>query len=468
MANTTEQATIWRKMSAPQPASRAHAAARQHRPLNSLGVSIRWKSGRGSALFEVETRDGPVTLELRSEAAGGAELIAYGASDSTERFLRNTLLGQALLVAEPSEHHVLEYFSEAASSRTVLDRVAGWAQHLEVESSALELLKVGKPHPTSDPVAAFWWDKQSNFGDSIGPWVISAYSGRPAVNARFMKVPGRTLVSVGSVIQMVKRPNADIWGSGLIREVNEKHLNDLTQLKGVRVHAVRGKLTHAQLTSQLGWDVPEVFGDPALLLPRVYSPTRGNAGSSGVSFVPHYSHRKWLGELSTDGVNVVDVRNDLTTVIDQIAGSEICVSTSLHGLIIAQAYGVPWVWLNVTDEALAGARFKFDDYFSTLDASSVAEHQMLSTDLGTLDLLKVSEQATLPRLTIDLDALEAALPITGPRSLEPVMPKADVKFSWSGYPLRTRLSVRRTELGFIGKRVIKSARRRVSRVFSSK
>ncbi|WP_241464951.1 polysaccharide pyruvyl transferase family protein [Nesterenkonia sp. LB17] len=407
-------------------------------------------------------------MELRTNEAGGAELIAFGESDSSERFLRNTLLGQALLVAEPREHHVIEHFSETASSRTVLDRVAGWAQFLISESSALELLKAGKAHPTRNPVAGFWWDKRSNFGDSIGPWVISAYSGRPTVNARFMKVPGRTLVSVGSVIQMIKRPNADIWGSGLIREINEKHLHDLTQLKGVRVHAVRGKLTHAQLTSQLDWDVPEVFGDPALLLPRVYTPTVENVGTSGVSFVPHYSHRKWLDSLSTDGVSVVDVRNDLTTVIDQIASSDICVSTSLHGLIIAQAFGVPWVWLNVTDEALAGARFKFDDYFSTLDASVVAEHQMVSTELETLELLKVSKQATLPRLSIDLDALEAALPITGPRSTEPAMPKAKVKFSWSGYPLRTRLSARGNDLGLFGKRVVRSGQRRISKMFSEK
>lgn len=455
-------------MSAPQPASRAHAAARQHRPLSSLGVGIRWKSRRGSAVFELETREGTVTLELRTKADGGADLIAYGESDSAERFLRNTLLGQALLVAEPDEHHFIQDFSETATSRTVLDRIAGWAQFLQMESSALELLKAGEPHPTKNPVAAFWWDKRSNFGDSIGPWVISAYSGRPVVNARFMKVPGRTLVSVGSVIQMIKRPNADIWGSGLIREIHDKHLTDLSRLKGVRVHAVRGKLTQAQLSSKLDWEVPEVFGDPALLLPRVYTPAFKKAGTSGVSFVPHYSHREWLGTLSTDGVDVVDVRNDLTTVIDQIAGSDVCVSTSLHGLIIAQAYGVPWVWLNVTDAALAGARFKFDDYFSTLDSSAIAEFQMASTELGTLDLLKVSRQATLPRLTIDLDALEAALPLTGPRSPEPLMPKADVQFSWSGYPLRTRLSVMRTDLALYGKRLVKSGRRRVSSMFSSK
>lgn len=446
-------------MTAPQPASRAHDASQLHPALTALGVKSRWMPHDASTVFAFEMEEGTAKLELRTRGSGqGADLVARGESEPVQKTLRNILLGQGVLVAEPDERVILDHYSPSTTSHEVLGVVAAWIQYLQMESSALLALKNGGSHPARNPVPGFWWDKRSNFGDAIGPWIISSYTGRPVVNARFMDRPERTLVSVGSVIQMVRKPRADIWGSGLIREINEKHLQDLKGLQDVRVHAVRGKLTREQLVSHLGWEVPEVYGDPALLLPRVYRPKGSGSSRSGVSFVPHYSHRKWLGNLRTQDVDVVDVRDDLTTVIDQIAGSEVCISTSLHGLIIAQAYGVPWIWLNITDESLAGARFKFDDYFSTLDRTAVAESQLTSRDFPELDLAEVAKEATLPRLQIDLDLLEQALPLDIVPGEQRSLPEERPVFSWAGYTWKARISAFRPSLAH-------RARRRLRRTF---
>lgn len=394
------------------PVHRTYPSARGNDTLAALGVTSRWNLERSSTTFEFDIEEGVARLELCSEgAAGGTRLVAHGESAPVQKALRSLLLGQAKLTAEPIEHHWLRDFQPSTPYESIIRVITSWVDYLRSESMALSLMKKGEGHPHSDPVHAFWWDIRSNFGDVIGPWLISAYTGRKVVNARFMKNPGRTLVSVGSVIQMIKRPGADIWGSGLIREINDKHRMDLERLQGVRVHAVRGRQTRDQLVSQLGWEVPEVYGDPALLLPRVYRPDSDEPAKSQISFVPHYAHRKWLGSLNTHAASVIDVRDDLTTVVTKIAASRACISTSLHGLIIAQAYGVPWVWLNVIDETLAGARFKFDDYFSTLETPSVAEYQITTADITTLDLTEIAQRATLPKLRIDLDALEQAFPI---------------------------------------------------------
>ena len=55
-------------------------------------------------------------------------------------------------------------------------------------------------------------------------------------------------------------------------------------------------------------------------------------------------------------------------MVEAIASCEVVLSQSLHGLIVADALGVPNVWIAPTGD-MVGGRFKFDDYFSTLDAA---------------------------------------------------------------------------------------------------
>src|SRR5699024_7396414 len=87
-----------------------------------------------------------------------------------------------------------------------------------------------------------------------------------------------------------------------------------------------------------------------------------------VAVVPHYSHKRLISEelVERSGCKFVDVEQGPQDVASEIAGAKAVVSTSLHGLIFAQAYGVPWLWLKISDRHLAGQDFKFEDFFSTL------------------------------------------------------------------------------------------------------
>ena len=51
-----------------------------------------------------------------------------------------------------------------------------------------------------------------------------------------------------------------------------------------------------------------------------------------------------------------------TDIIDSIAGSEFVVSESLHGLIVAEAYGVPSVWVELTEHPDWWS-FKYNDFY---------------------------------------------------------------------------------------------------------
>ncbi|WP_407669987.1 polysaccharide pyruvyl transferase family protein [Ornithinimicrobium ciconiae] len=147
-----------------------------------------------------------------------------------------------------------------------------------------------------------------------------------------------------------------VWGAGSL------HGQPLA-LPEAQFLAVRGELTRELV------DAPgdPALGDPGILvshfLPR--PPLRWRVG-----IVPHHFHEDdtlWdrLAIAAGPAVRVIDVRRGPTAVLRDIARCAAIVSTSLHGLITADAYGIPAVWTRRAPD-LWGGRFKFDDYESVL------------------------------------------------------------------------------------------------------
>ncbi len=384
-------------------------------PLVALGVQpqgkasqealeLRFTLPQGSCLWRVSAVDDALVLDVR------------GTCDETRRILRNALVVQGGLSQGSEEHHVLEEFAGKASARLIGKTIAGWTQRIQAYAKDDHSL-----HTTEHPrnlveELGMWWDGRANFGDLIGPWLVETMTGKPIINARFAVTESAVLSTVGSIIHMITHDRTDVWGSGLMYPPTPRQIKRLGRLRDVRVHAVRGKKTRESLIQALGWDVPEVFGDPALLLPRYLQPEDGphtagtGAETAAISVVPHYKHAaKFMGKM-TAHTRLVDVHDDLRNVVSSIATSRACLSTSLHGIIIAQAYGVPWRWLKMEGHELQGGDFKFEDFFSTLTSEDVSSIELSNDELKGANLEAIAEEATLPELDIDLDALDAAFP----------------------------------------------------------
>ena len=265
-------------------------------------------------------------------------------------------------------------------------------------------------------VSAYWSAGVVNFGDWAGPNILSRLTGRQPLLPGRAKLKTPVVYSVGSVLGWFDRNNVDVWGSGLMRPFTEAEVASRKKLTGVNIHAVRGKLTQQHLAEQIGWAVPEVYGDPALLLPRLYTPHLANQGK--VAFTPHGTHQKYFTQNVRGDVNLVNVRADFRDVVDSIAGARAVVSTSLHGLIVAQAYGTPWIWLRISDHPLWGADFKFDDFFSTLVEDGIAKRDVSVADLPSVDVESLAAEANLPDLAIDLDSLADTIPVSPARDFK--------------------------------------------------
>jgi pyruvyltransferase len=203
------------------------------------------------------------------------------------------------------------------------------------------------------------------------------------------------LVAMGSILHWADR-NSIIWGSGLLDE------NIELAVKPKSVLAVRGYLTWEKLRQQ-GVDSPQIFGDPGVFLPWLY-PKQAPRWPLGV--VPHYVDQgePFVLQAAAGGAKIIDVTAPLEQVAAILSSCERILSSSLHGLIFAHAYGIPSAWIKISNRVL-GDGFKFFDYYSSIGVDK-SDVPVLTPDER---LEALSQRCHLPVRPIDQDALRRAL-----------------------------------------------------------
>jgi pyruvyltransferase len=251
---------------------------------------------------------------------------------------------------------------------------------------------------TAARIHAFWCRIPSrvNFGDALTPWLIRRITGQHPLFLR-PEDPRLKYFVVGSIIGYATGSCA-VWGAGIMS------CADSISPKA-RLLAVRGPLTRARALAQ-GVACPEIYGDPALLLPRFYQPA--GAKMQDGALVPHFSDmpRLTLDRHQSYGLRLIDIQDPIETVIDRIAASTFVASSSLHGLIASHAYGVPAVWVKFRDLP-SGDDSKFRDYYLSI-GQEPPEPIRLASD--RVDGRALAAKAALPARLPDLDRLWNACP----------------------------------------------------------
>lgn len=198
-----------------------------------------------------------------------------------------------------------------------------------------------------------------NFGDELGPLLVSHLLDRPV---EWAEPEDCDIAAIGSILSQVsksaKRVNRTrplkIWGSGLIEE-------DISQLDPcITPLAVRGQSTRNALS--LDADIP--LGDPGILADLLVDPL---PKSHLWGIVPHFSHRKSkdiLGVAQKNGCRLIDPTGRAVDVLQAISSCQAIVSSSLHGLIVADSFGIPCCWLDIKSHK--SHDYKFTDYCSGL------------------------------------------------------------------------------------------------------
>jgi len=222
-----------------------------------------------------------------------------------------------------------------------------------------------------------------NLGDDLNFPLIEFMTGRHAVASHYTlgrKKRKTVYCCIGSIIEACSAPNMVVWGAGLIEPPKK-------QLQAKRICAVRGPLTRLELLKQ-GFDCPEVFGDPALLFPKFYRPSVEK--SQEIALIPHVTEEKnFVDEWRNAGKKVISFRNygDWHQVIEQICSCKAIISTSLHGLILADAYGIPNIWGKFADVRQRNL-FKYYDYYASQGIDrpqSILLHTVSTISLSKID-----------------------------------------------------------------------------------
>lgn len=209
-------------------------------------------------------------------------------------------------------------------------------------------------------IPLYYFSDVPNVGDLLSPYIVSRISGRPVYRMQSGGIAN--LCAIGSVIGAAG-PKTHIWGSG---SLEGKPLND--RINPARIHALRGRKTLALARQKFDLPTDLPLGDPAVLAPRYFQPQPEKTHRYGI--IPHLFDRDLVTGLLQQAKGLarfLDVRQEPEAFITEMMSCEIVLSSSLHGLILADAYGIPNVWAVFSDR-LHGGTFKFEDYYSTTDS----------------------------------------------------------------------------------------------------
>lgn len=227
-----------------------------------------------------------------------------------------------------------------------------------------------------------------NVGDTLGPVIVNWLLKEMNVDPKKRITQTKHLLSIGSVVSF-GRFDATVWGSGILNENAYEQIKKKSKRyhRKLDVRAVRGPYTRDALV-KAGYCCPEIYGDPAILLPLVY-PSACNEKKYKVSVILHHESallgendsdkKKHHVQLSSDvaikyGLHFIDpITDDYRFFVNEITSSEYVISSSLHGIIIAESYGIPAIFLNF---GVAQQNIKFMDWYESTNRNCVSCHSI--------------------------------------------------------------------------------------------
>lgn len=248
------------------------------------------------------------------------------------------------------------------------------------------------------PLKLFWWQETQNniinFGDEITREIIQKTIGYQSL---LTPVDQCEVIGAGSLLEIVAHRNPvntiSVWGSGYIGARGDSD----DKQSGLLFYAVRGEKTR----ERIGGDSSVALGDPGLLANIVYPKAAYVTNKIGI--VVHYADRDLpiADKIRQDPrFIIISPLKSAEEVAKLITSCKFVFSSSLHGLIFADSYGVPNVHAKLSDR-LTGGTYKFEDYYS-------ATHR----EYKAADINKLFDDGYVQQLIVDYR------PIQGLRALQ--------------------------------------------------
>jgi hypothetical protein len=203
-----------------------------------------------------------------------------------------------------------------------------------------------------------WLGKETvsgNFGDILTPYILDFFN----ISYKYVGSWEDTdIVGCGSVARRARQDDI-VLGAGILNR--HENVN-----KFAKWWFVRGPLTAAKVKAT-GAYCSNTYGDPATMLPYIYEGSKVKKHEIG--FVPQYQGYKKALQLHQN-LNIINlITDDIEKTIDEITECKYIISSSLHGIIVAHAYGIPAAWVPTTVD-IKGDGSKYADYFKGVNIKS--------------------------------------------------------------------------------------------------
>ena len=205
-------------------------------------------------------------------------------------------------------------------------------------------------------VKAYWWREVPNFGDALAPLLIEHFTD---LEVEWDTISHASVASIGSILEHIP-PLWDgyVLGSGKLFEFSRLHLHTRT----AKVLSIRGPL------SARGIPGSYTLGDPGLLADELVGPQEK---IYDLGIVPHWQDTTLAERFqqlvkAPNTVKVINPGDDPLDVLRQIGSCHRIVTSSLHGMIVADAFGIPRRVEICPAMLRDGGDFKFRDYSASI------------------------------------------------------------------------------------------------------
>jgi len=335
-------------------------------------------------------------LRLLADTIGITGFLTKGKSNPEAR-ARASLLGDIQMTAQAGNTVKFEANVKAFEEKYLLTQ----AETNTV--SAAKSFHYYASKQSQDSILLSWWAKPfpGNFGDWLSPLIFSHYTEKKVIFQSPVKLATKEhLIGLGSIGRFIK-PNSVVVGTGISTD-------ELSLAKSAKYISVRGPIT-ARVVRTSGGPVVESFGDPGVLISRIFPTKRSNNGK--VALVRHFTHKS-IPIVLPEGMDELDIfmshPDEIKKLVEALNTYDRVITSAMHIFITCQSYGIPCALITFSgfEDSVHGNGIKYGDY-----AQGVGLESISPVAIG-LDLSKVSFENLITEHKISnekLDEVEQAV-----------------------------------------------------------
>lgn len=225
-------------------------------------------------------------------------------------------------------------------------------------------VRLDKTKVKKNTVNLEYWQDAENVGDTLAPVIYHWMLKQKNITDKEIRKTIH-LYTIGSILALTKYPSdAIVWGSGIHRFFGVAVSARFNKIRKLDIRAVRGPVT-AYILESCGYKCPKVYGDPGILMPLIYK-SKAKKVKGRISVIRHY---KSIDNALPEGCHMISTKtSDYKFFIDEICSSELVISSSLHGIILAESYGIPAIFLQ---EDMDKELIKYYDWYYSTERKNI-------------------------------------------------------------------------------------------------